>query len=79
MTTQTATTAFINALIVRLRTSMATGVKATRAPNTHWRNRPLADPVLIPAYRRRAQFARSKVARHAPQQPGTTLEKTITS
>jgi hypothetical protein len=56
MTTHTATTAFINALIVRLRASMPTGAQPTGIEHVQRRARPLVDPVLIPAYRRRGRL-----------------------
>jgi len=56
MTTHTATSAFINALIVRVRASMTTGAQSTGIQQAH--SRPMIDPLLIPAYRRRARLPR---------------------
>jgi hypothetical protein len=63
--TQTATTAFINALIVRVRESMTTGAQPPRAQTVRRFTRPMFDPVLIPAYRRR-RLLPSRVAQPAP-------------
>jgi hypothetical protein len=57
--TQTSATAFVNALITRIRDSVRTGAQATLAPNV--RSSPMFDPALIPAYRRRRLLARRSV------------------
>ena len=59
MTSQTATAAFINALIVRFRAPVTTGALpqglATKHPGS---NATAFDPILIPAYRRRRLLRR---------------------
>jgi hypothetical protein len=55
----TAATRFFNALIVRFRASMPTGAQPTGIEHVHVRARPMVDPVLIPAYRRRRLPRRS--------------------
>jgi hypothetical protein len=62
MTTQTAATAFISALIVRLRASLTIGAQPTGIKHVHGRNAPTVDPVLIPAYRRRRLASRAAPA-----------------
>jgi len=79
MTTQTATTAFINALIVRLRASMATDAQATRAPTVHGRSRPMVDPMLIPAYRRRRVLRNPAAQLEAERSPGATSDEQLSA
>ena len=72
MTTQTVTTSFLSALIVRIRASVTAGAQPTDIQQMHHRTRPMFDPVLIPAYRRRRL---PKRAARSPYPPSMDRER----